>query len=173
MAWKLPEIRCALCDEAIDARGPYFRADGAFLPRRDPLTRFANAPLHWSCYGAWTHRPRFAAELVGAWVKANRRNPFWWSVWQDERAYVSVNPQPPVEEVSVRLMQIGNDIRVPLARWQTWLDRPEAVTPTLQAIEKAELATVLPELRQRLPDDHAVVDAIDPAEKRPRVRQHA
>lgn len=129
--------------------------------------------MHWSCYAAWPERPRFARHYVQAWIKANRRNPFWWSVWRDDRVYVSINPQRPVEEASVRLMGVGSDIRVPLTRWAEWLRDPEHVTPGLYAIEREALAEVLPTLRRQFPDDHALVHAIDPDEKRPRARRES
>lgn len=168
MAGLLPQPNCALCGRPVDPRGEFFRASGDFLPPGDPLRSCANAPLHWDCYAAWPERRRFARHFVDAWVRANRRNPFWWAVYRDERVYVSVNPEPPVEEASVRLYDVGSDVRVPLSRWTEWLADPSAVTPALQPIEQQALEAVLPTLRMRLPSDHAVVDAIDPDEKRPR-----
>lgn len=152
----------------MEATGPFFRAAGDFLPRGDPLGPLCNKPLHWTCYAAWPERPRFARYYVAAWVQANRRNPFWWAAYNDERVYISVNPERPIEEVSLRLYAVGSDIRVPLARWTAWLADPQRVTPALQPCELQALGDVLPLLRARFPDDHAVVDAIDPAEKRQR-----
>lgn len=94
--------------------------------------------------------------------------PFWWAVYQDEAVYISVNPLRSVEEASLRLYALGNDIRVRLADWVRWLADVRSVTPNLQPCELEALAEVLPRLRQRFPTDHALVDAIDPAEKRPR-----
>ncbi len=165
MALALPSLRCAICGHAVDPRGAYFRAGGTFLPPGDQLNKPCNAPFHWSCYEGWPERPRFARRHVEAWVKANRLNPFWWSAYLDERVYVSVNPQPPVEEASVRLLAVGSDIRVPLPRWAEWLAAPERVCAGLQPVERAALEEALPTLRQRFPDDHAVVHAIDPNEK--------
>jgi hypothetical protein len=161
-------VRCALCGKAVDLNSPLFRATGDFLPPRDPLARFCNVPMHWTCYSAWPERPTFARSYVAAWMGANRANPFWWSVYKDERVYVSVNPERPVEEASVRLSAVGTDIRIPLPRWADWLANPQRVTPALSALEVAELAVVLRVLRAHYPDDHALVDAIDPDEKRSR-----
>ncbi len=163
----LPKVGCGLCGAAVDLLKPFFRTTGVFLPAQDPLIRFCNAPLHWECYARWPERPRFAKRYVEAWAKANRKNPFWWTVCRDERVYVAVNPVKPVEEASVRLCAVGSDIRVPLPRWTEWLATPKQVTPQLQPLEDQELAAVLPELRRRFPDDHAVVDSIDPGEKQP------
>ena len=171
MSSRVPELKCALCDKPVDARDAFFRASGDFLPEHDSLTPFCNVPLHWACYGAWAERPRFARHYVEAWVKANRKNPFWWTVYQDERVYVSANPERPTEEAAVRLYAVGSDIRVPLVKWARWVADPEQVASELQAVERAALAEVLPLLRERYPDDHAVVDAIDPDEKRPGGKQ--
>lgn len=168
LAERLPELRCGLCGGGIPAKGPFFRASGDFLPRGDPLATYCNAPLHWECYARWPQRPKFAQHFVDAWVKANRKNPFWWAVYQDEAVYISVNPLRSVEEASLRLYALGNDIRVRLADWVRWLADVRSVTPNLQPCELEALAEVLPRLRQRFPTDHALVDAIDPAEKRPR-----
>ncbi len=166
MATPIPELRCALCGEPIDALGAFFRTSGDFLPPKDPLVPFCNAPLHWNCYADWSERPRFARLYVEAWAAANRKNPFWWRILHDAGVYVSANPERPVEEASVRCWAVGSEIRVPLPKWTAWLANPDAVTPGLQPLERETLAAVLPTLRARFPDDHAVVDAIDPAEKR-------
>jgi hypothetical protein len=165
MALLLVKLRCALCGGPIDALGDFFRASGDFLPAKDPLIPFCNVPLHWSCYARWPERVRFAGLYVQAWVHVNRKNPFWWSVYQDERVYLSVNPERPVEEASVRLCAVGSDIRVPLRKWSAWVADADQVTPGLRLIEKQALAEVLPILRARFPNDHAVVHAINPAEK--------
>lgn len=170
MSGIVPELRCALCQKAIDPMGDFFRASGDFLPPRDPLTKYCNAPMHWGCYVEWSERPRFARHFVDAWVKANRKNPFWWSVHRDEQVYISVNPQKPIEEAAVRLYAVGDDIRVPLPRWSEWLGDLDSVTPGLDELERVEIRKILPMLRERYPTDHALVDAIDPDEKRPRRR---
>lgn len=167
MAQLIPKLNCALCGGPLDALGDFFRTTGIFLPPADPLSRFCNRPLHWNCYEKWKERPRFAQQYVEAWAKANQRNPFWWAAYCDEHVYISINPEPPVEEASVRLTAIGSDIRVPLPKWNDWLADPATVTPSLHDVERRALANVLPMLRQKLPDDHAVVHAIDPDEKRP------
>lgn len=175
MASFVSQPKCAICNHNIDPMRSYFRASGEFLPPRDRLLRFCNAPMHWECYCEWPERERFARFYVDAWVDANRKNPFWWSVYRDEDVYVSANPQRPIEEASVRLYSVGSDIRIPLPRWPAWLDDVDHVTPNLSDLEREELAKVLPVLREQLPTDHALVDAIDPGEKRsparkPRVR---
>jgi hypothetical protein len=166
-----PQPVCRLCDGPVDPLEKHYRATGDFLPPGDPLVPFCNTPLHWPCYAEWPQRPRFARHYVDAWVQANRQNPFWWLVHRDDLVYVSVNPQRPIEEASVRLYAIGNDIRIPLPRWSSWLAKPHEVTPGLHGFELEMLDEVLPLLRELLPDDHALVDAIDPAEKRPRARK--
>jgi hypothetical protein len=165
MSLSLPQLKCAICDEKIDSRTPFFRASGSFLPANDPLVSYCNAPLHWSCYSRWPQRPAFARRYIEAWVAANRKNPFWWSVYHDSRVYVSANPMPTVEQASVRLYAVGSDIRVPLPRWAEWLANPDSVTPGLHALERNALTEVLPALAGQLPTDHAVVCAIDPREK--------
>lgn len=163
----VPELKCALCSGPIDALGDFFRASGAFLPPGDVLTPYCNAPLHWKCYADWSHRERFAHHYVAAWVKATRLNPFWWVAYHDQHVLVTVNPVKPVEEACVRLSSVGSDIRVPLPQWPKWIAHPETVTPKLQNLEKRELKKVIGLLRERFPDDYAVVHAIDPDEKLP------
>jgi hypothetical protein len=164
----LPALQCSLCGGAIGAHEPHFRATGDFLPPKDPLRRYANTPMHWACYAKWPERAVFAGRYVEAWREANRRNPFWWAVYDDERVYVAVNPERPIEQASVRLRDVGSDIRVPLPRWAEWLADIDRVTPGLQPLEKQALDAVLPMLRERFPNDHAVVHAIDEDEKRSR-----
>jgi hypothetical protein len=173
MTARLPELKCALCNAEISSPRQLFRATGAFLPTGDPLTHFCNAPLHWECYARWPERPRFARHYVDAWVEANHKNPFWWAVHKDERVYISVNPARGIEQVSLRLYAIGSDVRIPLPRWADWLASADQVTPDMHPFEKQELGLVLPFLRERFPDDHAIVDAIDGNEKTPRRRADA
>lgn len=165
MTVNLPTVECALCEKRINPPNECFRATGDFLPKGDPLNPFCNAPMHWECYAKWNKRPQFARHFVDAWVAMNRKNPFWWRVYQDEDVYVSVNPMRSVEEASVRLYALGSDIRVNLPQWGRWIEDPDAITPRLHTEEKKALSAVLPRLRERFPDDHAVVDAIDPNEK--------
>ncbi len=167
MTLVLPKLKCALCGGVVDLREDFFRASGDFLPAKDPLVPFCNVPLHWSCYAQWPERVRFAKAYVEAWIHANRKNPFWWSVYRDERVYVSVNPDQSVEEVSVRLCTVGSDIRVPLTKWSAWVSDARQLTPGLRPLEREALAAALPILRERFPDDHAVVHAINTAEKQP------
>lgn len=165
MPTSFPELTCAICDGPVRSLEECFRATGKFLPRGDALAKYETAPLHWTCYTQWPQRARFARAYVDAWVAANRKNPFWWGVLRTDQVYVSVNPSKPVEEASVRLYAYGSDLRVPLARWSAWLSAPETVTPNLPEPVRTALAGVLPTLKTRLPDDHALVDAIDPVEK--------
>ncbi len=166
----LAAIQCALCEKPIEDLNSAFRATGDFLPKDDPLNKYANVPLHWSCYANWPERPRFARHYVNAWIKANRKNPFWWKVHDDEDLYIAVNPEPPIEEAVVRLVSFGDEIRIPLPKWPQWLEHPDAITPNLPAPERKALNNLLPKLRQLFPDDRAVVFAIDPNEKRARAR---
>lgn len=163
-----PGATCALSKEPLKSGDDVFITSGEFLPKGDPLHDLCGQPICWKHYAAWEERPRFARAYVAAWINANRKNPFWWQVYLDDRIYVSVNPQRGIEEASVRLQEVGSDIRVPLTKWSQWLDTPEQVTPGLHKLEYELLKKALPDLRDRLPDAHAVVDAIDPNEKKPK-----
>jgi hypothetical protein len=93
-------------------------------------------------------------------VKSEATNPFWAKAHLDQFVFVTVNPHPPIEEVSVKLFEIGYDIRVRLADWEDWLDRPVARDCSyhlvIEAIEKS-----LPGLRQALPTALAVLESVD------------
>lgn len=160
-----PGAICPICNEGFERPEDAFMTSGDFLPKSDPLARFCNQPIHWTCYAEWPERPRFARAYVEAWVKANRKNPFWWTVCDDDDVYLSVNPQRAIEEVAVRLYAIGSDIRVPLTQWDAFLEEPTKVVPTLHALEIEVLSPLLATLRERFPDAHSIVDAIDPNEK--------
>ena len=70
MASSLPEFKCGICGRPIDPPDDFFRASGDFLPVGDPLAKFCNVPLHWTCYANWPERSRFARLHVAAWVEA-------------------------------------------------------------------------------------------------------
>lgn len=160
-----PNARCALGNEAIATPPGAFMTSGQFLPKNDALQRYCGKPICWPCYERWPERPRFAQAYVGAWVTANRKNPFWWQVHLDDAVYIAVNPQRSIEEASIRLLAVGDDLRVKLPEWKQWLAAPAVASP-ITDFERDALEAVLPDLRARFPDGNALVDAIDPAEKK-------
>jgi hypothetical protein len=151
---------CAISGDPIPVGARIFRTSGEFLPKKDPLAEYCEQPMHFDVYADWEHRPTFARAYVKAWIKANKKNPFWWDVYTDEHVYISINPQRGIEEASVRLFDVGTDLRIPLAKWSAWLENPEDIVTPLHAIEKKTLASALPGLRERFPTSHDLVDAI-------------
>ncbi len=160
MASEWPSAVCALSGKTIKPGMPHFKTTGSFLPKSDKLHTYCGQPIDWDAYADWNERPRFARAYVHEWVKSNKRNPFWWTVELNDEVYVSVNPQPGVEEASVRLMNVGTDIRVPLPKWSDWLANPDAVRPSAHTLEREEIERVLPRLREKFPTDLDLVDAI-------------
>ena len=168
MSMSVPGAKCALSGDPIEPGIPCFSTTGTFLPASDPLHKYCDSPILWEHYAAWPERRRFARAYVEEWIKANRNNPFWWTVHRDEDVYISVNPQRGIEEVSVRLMEVGNDVRVSLSNWPRWLEDPMSVSDHLHEVEIATLRRVLPKLRTAFPTARAIVEAIDPDEKQSR-----
>ncbi len=166
MAVILPGTKCSLSGIEIKPTDAYFSTSGVFLPAKDPLRKFCDTCMLWEHYAQWPPRERFARAYVEEWIKANQRNPFWWTIHLDDNVYISANPQTGIEEISVRLMRTGSDIRIPLDSWSKWVEHPESVTPNLHAAEMEALARSLPTLRDAFPTARAIVQAIDPHEKK-------
>lgn len=151
---------CALTDQPLGNGERVFKTSGEFLPKKDPLAKYCGSAMNFDAYADWEHRDQFARAYVDAWIKANKKNPFWWDVYRDNVVYISVNPQTGIEEASVRLFEVGSDLRIPLAKWNSWLSNPESVSGELHPIEKASLAKVLGELGKKFPTAYELVDAI-------------
>jgi hypothetical protein len=56
--------RCPICHDLIREKGSFFSTWGTFLPSSDPLWKYCDAPIHWTCYENWPERHRFAREYV-------------------------------------------------------------------------------------------------------------
>ena len=151
---------CPICGETLDGP-PVFATSGVFLPDGDPLQDCCDAGMHWDCYAAWPHRPRFARAWVEACIAAERLNPYWGRAYLDEAAFVTVNPQPPVEQAAVRLFATGSDLRVPLGDWERWLAGDWEEDEELHPVERAALEDVVPALALFLPTAGEVVAAVN------------
>lgn len=156
---------CALSAQPLKAGERVFSTSGDFLPKKDPLAQYCGQPMCFDAYAEWEHRAAFARAYVEAWISANKKNPFWWDVHIDKNVYISINPQRGIEEASVRLFDVGSDLRIPLAKWTAWLENPEAVSGKLHAIEKESLAKAIPDLSERFPSAYELVDAISSDER--------
>lgn len=161
MAIITPDSTCAICERPFNfEQEPIFATWGVFAVPPE-LFRFCDAPLHWDCYAAWPHRAVFAAAYFQMWVEIAREDAFWSQVWLDEKLLVTVNPDEPVAEVSLRLAETGSVFRVKLADWTTWLavqcHSPQGNHP----IETAALTAILSTLQTHLPTSDAILNRID------------
>jgi hypothetical protein len=111
---------CPLCRKPIRDGEPVF-CTRPYMPPDPDLFAFARVPIHWACYAAWEHRPRFARQYFEEQVKWAEGNRFWGIARKDDTVLVSVNPSQYVEEVDVILAATGSSIRLPLAGWEEWI----------------------------------------------------
>ena len=157
MALISPNSTCAICAQPLNLEEPIFATWGVFdVPPE--VFRFCDAPLHWDCYAAWPHRAVFAAAYFHMWVGIAAEDCYWSTVWQDEQLLVTVNPDAPVEKVSLVLAATGSRFHIELAAWEDWLAAaPEGAHP----IETAALITALPTLQTELPTREAILRRID------------
>lgn len=153
--------RCAICAGAMDLKQPLFATSGVFFPREDPLWRFCDTPMHWECYAPWKDRPRFARAYFQMWVEGDSTNPHWAKAYLDENYYISVNPQPPVEEVHLHLAEWGEREFVKLKDWESWraaeADWMKDLHPWLQNSWRPLLVI----LRERMPTAESLLRNVD------------
>ncbi len=143
--------RCPLCEKPVDLLGDYFVTSGDFLPADHPLRGYADRKMHWECYEPWPQRPAFARPFIEAWIKANRANPFWTELFRDDHVYITVNPKPPIESVSLRFYETGSDVRVPVYEWEAWLADADR-RKNLRKMELKCLKNCLSAIQQAIPN---------------------
>lgn len=156
---------CALCEGVFEPGKPLFATWGVF-PVPAGLERYCDAPMHWDCYAGWPYRQVFAAAYAQMWIEMAEEHLCWSKVWLDDKVLVTVNPDDPIAEVDVRLLLIGNSIRVKLADWEKWLtEQPHRSDHPLEA---EALAAVLPSLQTNLPTAEVIRSRIDYAARHAR-----
>lgn len=160
MALMYAGVCCAICATAIDTGSSCFATSGVFFPSDHPLFDFCDAPMHWHCYENWSDRAEFARAYVQMWVDAEPDNPYWGKVLLSPEAFVTVNPDPPVAQVSILLAETGTKVRVPIEKWEEWLSG-EAKAAGEHPMEQRALNVVAPLLREKLPTVETVLQAVD------------
>ncbi len=166
MALVGPETCCAVCGSPLDKQRGYFATSGVFLPVDHPLFGFCDAPIHWDCYAAWPHRAEFARAYFRERVDGDRDNPYWGLVYLSEHVAVSINPNPPLQEVRIVLADTGTILRVPLINWQAWCAGLPATCAAENALVRQAIETVMMELKHELPRTEIVINRVDWATKR-------
>lgn len=148
---------CPLCRRPVRDDDPAF-CTRPYTPPDPDLFAFARVPMHWGCYAAWEHRPRFARryfEKQGRWAEGNQ---FWSIARRDDAVLVSVNPAQYVEEVDVILAATGSSLRVPLGEWEDWVAGGWFDSCAHEA-EREALGEVISTLRADLPTVEALLAA--------------
>ncbi|MBI3861184.1 MAG: hypothetical protein HY290_04745 [Planctomycetia bacterium] len=149
---------CAICCQQLGT-SPIFGTWGVFLPQDDPLVRFCDAPIHWSCYANWSERERFARAYFAFWIEHEKTNPYWARIFVDDEVFVTIGPA--VSEVSIRLAATGSDIRVPQAEWECWLEGAALDDAELQSMERDAIRAVLPRLKSAIPSIKRAAESVD------------
>jgi len=145
---------CAICGKPLDLKRNLFATSGVFFPPGDPLWRFCDAGMHWSCYADWPERSRFARTYVLSRMEATRSNPFWSIVHFDDHSFVEV--RFPIRRVpglvKVWLLKTGSSFQVPLNEWQKWLESPDTSVAD-HPLEMDALLEALPHIRTSIPTE--------------------
>jgi hypothetical protein len=154
---------CPICRRSIRDGEAVF-CTRPYTPPEANLFPFARVPIHWGCYAAWEHRPRFARLYFEEQVRWAEGNQFWGIARKDDTVLVSVNPARYVEEVDVILAATGSSLRVPLADWEEWL-AGGWISACAHGAERTALGEVIPALRATLPTVTALLVAAGIAEE--------
>jgi hypothetical protein len=170
MAVMYEGVCCAICATPIDTGVSGFATSGVFVPVGHHLFRFCDAPMHWDCYAHWSDRAEFARAYFHMWVDAERNSPYWSKAFLSPEAFVTVNPDPDVAQISVRLVETGTEVRVPLEQWEEWLS-VKAMTAGEKPVEQRALDAVVRSLREELPTFQAVLQAVD-GKAKAEIREH-
>ena len=169
MALIFPTSCCMLCEQPLGCSSSHLRhLRGVFLPEDDPLFRFCDAPMHWSCYAKWPQRERFARANFALWIEHEKANPYWAKVYGDDLVFVSFklthvssDQEPEFPGVSVRLAKTGTEIRVQSVEWEEWLEGGALDAAALHPLEVAAIREVLPRLRSAIPSIDQAATLVD------------
>jgi hypothetical protein len=156
-----PDSRCALCDQPLGPEPDWFITGSAFMSEVDLLRRFRKAPMHWRCYENWPAQPQFAEgafRFALEMVKVSFSTALALTL---PEVYVVVNAPRPVREVRIHLALTGTCLRMPLEQWPAWIGDLAVASEGRSAFEREALTTVWPQLRERLPDQAAIIEAVD------------
>lgn len=127
---------------------------GVFFEEADPLFRFCDAGMHWTCYADWPERPRFARTCFEVWVRSP--NPYWGTVLVTEDMLLTVNPDPAVASLWLVLAATGTRRSIKLRDWPCFLaDATSEEAP--HEVERRALEAVMPRLRALGADPDALV----------------
>ena len=149
-------MKCPLCNEPMLSSEPLFGTWGVWLPSSNPLERYCDATMHWSCYANWKHQARFARSYFEAWVRAQGHNPYWKPAFVDDSVLVEVNPTPPVEAAWVYVAATGTRHNPKLEDWSTWLHASQDEHP----LEHAALSAIKRKLINHVPTKESLLACI-------------
>ncbi|MRG98589.1 hypothetical protein [Polyangium spumosum] len=155
---------CALCRAPLLEGQPIFATSGVWLPPEDPLHRYCDAAMHWSCYAAWPQRPRFARVHVEAWVKGDDQDIWSAAVHLDDVVFVTRSLQS--NRISVLLFETGTGHVVTVENWEAWLGGGVAdAYAGLHPLLDAALAEARARLSRALPTVAAIEAAVSPRKR--------
>jgi hypothetical protein len=163
--------RCAICAGILEEGQALFATSGVFLPKADPLWKYCDAGLHWDCYAFWGERPRFARAYFQMWVDGEKSDLYWGKAYLNDALLVTVNPQPPVEEIHLHLADTGTRHFVKLKDWAGWIASEAWSLEAEHAVVRAAFKPLFPILRQRFPTSDDLLRAVDWAAKAPMIAE--
>jgi len=117
--------------------------------------------MHWGCYERWPDQRAFARHYFQSALTRVERIPFWALSFALPDVLVVVNGVRPVREARVHLALSGTCIRVPIGSWSAWISDLTSACEGLSTLEREALSESWSQLQQRLPDEAAVIDAVD------------
>jgi hypothetical protein len=158
-------MKCPLCDRVIEAGQVCFATSGVWLSQDDPLVRFCDAGVHWSCYEAWPERRRFAQSYVDFWVEQEHNDLGCERAYLDDEVFVSIRPSPYIRQVTVHLYETGSRRQIPFDAWAAFVAPPEGEAEALPPLEASALASARARLARAVPTLEALLLAVDPARK--------
>jgi hypothetical protein len=158
--WK--GMPCAICTQTVNSERPFFATSGVWLSSSDPLSKYCDTVLHWSCYAGWEHRRRFAHSYFQMWVELEKENPVWWRVYLDDSILVTASPSL-MEAIHVELAETGTRQEVEMKDWAKWLAAGDE--PGMHPIESEAIRKAKEVLRSIFPTVDSVLARIDPDSK--------
>ena len=146
---------CSLCRMPMLENQEVFATWGVWLPPSDPLVRFCDASLHWTCYADWPERSRFAESYFAFWKEKEKSDPYWHRAFSDEEVSVNVG----LAGAMICLRATGSRIPVQLEDWENWLGTREP--DTAHPVVKDVLSDAKRRLNESVPTASALLAGID------------
>ena len=157
MALVFPGSICPICGEKIENRECF--STRAFLYPTNPLWRFSDAAMHWTCYSSWVLKEDFVNEYARVLREDETNNLFWHRLLDHDKLFITYGK---IGKLDVLLVDLAVHIQIDEPEIDDWIQHPtsdnvyvqqelDRVAPELKTLgNSAQIALLLQEQQERI-----------------------